>query len=94
MVTLTKDEFVERLSKKTLITKTDCRKFLDALDEMVRGCLADDEAVKLGFVTLEPKAVPDKQAKNPKTGEAITVPAHRAVRVIVSSSLKASLKGK
>ena len=89
---LTKGEFVERMSKKTLITKTDCKKFLAALDELVRQCLVDDEAVKLGFVSLEPKEVPTKQAKNPMTGEDITVKAHRSVRVIVSSSLKATLK--
>ena len=89
---ITKDEFVERLSEKSRITKKDCRKFLEDLDEITRSCLVGGDGVKLGFITLEPKDVQEKQAKNPKTGEAITVPAHRTVRVIVSSSLKSEMR--
>ena len=85
---------MERFSQRVGITKKDCSKFLDGLDEVVREGILAGDSFRLGFVGLEPRDVPAKAARNPKTGLPINVPAHKGVRVVVSSSLKAALKGK
>ncbi|MGW3118571.1 HU family DNA-binding protein [Streptomyces sp. NPDC001107] len=50
------------------------------LDAMVRAVAADDPVAVTGFGTLVPQRRPKRRARNPQTGETVTVPALRVVK--------------
>lgn len=41
-----------------------------------------------GIGKLKVKDVPERQGRNPQTGEAVTIPAHRKVSFVVAKALK------
>jgi DNA-binding protein HU-beta len=70
-------------------THKEAKAHLDAFRTVVVGALAKGEDVALkGFVSFESKEVAQREARNPKTGEDVTVPAHRKASASLSKSLR------
>lgn len=82
-------ETVKALAEKTGTTQKVAREHLDAFKEVVVESLESGEGVDLkGFVKFETKEVAERTAKNPKTGEAVLVPAHRKASASLAKSLR------
>ncbi|MEH7210071.1 HU family DNA-binding protein [Priestia megaterium] len=85
---LTQD-VVKAIAEKQGITQKDAKAGLDAFREVVVEALERGEDVSLkGFVTFATKEVAQREAKNPKTGEAVTVEAHRKATATIAKSLR------
>ena len=53
------------------------------------AALAKGEKVQLpGLFTAEAVERPARNGRNPRTGESMTIPAHKAVKISASSTLK------
>jgi DNA-binding protein HU-beta len=88
-----KNDVVNLISEKTGLTKTDSEKALVAFEDIVKEAMEANEEVNLsGFAKFFVADVAERQGVNPKTGERITIPAHKAIKIKVGKSLKESVK--
>jgi nucleoid DNA-binding protein len=79
---LTQSQLVAAVAEKGELTKSDAKRALEALDEIVREQIADAEKVRIGglvqlTVRLKP-ATKARKGRNPATGEEITIAAKPA----------------
>ena len=75
---MNKTELVAAVAAKTDFTKKDAEKVVSALLETVTERLAAGERVQLvGFGTFEVREREARMAKNPRTGETVSVAASR-----------------
>ncbi|WP_417066653.1 HU family DNA-binding protein [Niveibacterium terrae] len=85
----TKKELIDALAERTQQPKTVTEAFVDALGESVQAALAKgDEVVLPGLGKLTVKAKAAKAGRNPKTGEAITIPARKVPAFSAAKALK------
>lgn len=71
---MNKQELAAKISEKTGLK--DSYKFLNAFIEVVSETLAEGDKVTLvGFGTFEPRERGARNARNPKTGSAVYIPA-------------------
>ena len=84
-----KVELVEAIASKAGITKADAARALDATLETISGALESGDKVPLvGFGTFGVSERGERTARNPRTGESITIPARRAVTFKAGTALK------
>lgn len=78
---LTKAEIVERLGDQIDVSKKDIHTIIDSFFAEVKGALLEDKVVEFrGFGTFEIRTRKGRQhARNPKTGEQVTVQNHGVV---------------
>jgi DNA-binding protein HU-beta len=89
---MNKTELITETALKTGLTKKDTEKALNAAFELMTAELAKGETVKLaGFGNLAVKERPERQSRNPRTGETITVAASKTVQFRPAKALKESL---
>lgn len=75
---MNRKELIESMSVKTGLSKKDAELALKAFVESVEETLMDGQKVALvGFGTFEPRERSERVGRNPKTGEAIHIPATR-----------------
>lgn len=90
---MNKQELIEIIAEKSHTTKSDSKKMLEAFIETVTETLAKGESVQLvgfgSFKTSERKA---RSGRNPRTGEAVTIPAKRVPSFTAGNALKESVK--
>ena len=87
-----KSELVTLVAEKTGFSKKDTEATLNAVLEAVVANLQDNEKVQLvGFGSFEVKQRAARIGRNPKTKEAIEIPASRAPVFKPSKSLKEAL---
>ena len=85
----TKKELIDALAERTQQPKTVTEAFVDALGEAVQAALAQgNEVVLPGLGKLTVKAKAAKAGRNPKTGEAITIPARKVPAFSAAKALK------
>ena len=76
---MNKAELVIAIAEKTQMTKKDSEAALVAALDAITAALAEGERVQLvGFGSFEVKARAARVARNPKTGEAVQIPASKA----------------
>jgi len=89
---MNKTELITETALKAGLTKKDTDKALNAAIELITAELAKGETVKLaGFGNLVVKERPERQSRNPRTGETITVAASKTVQFRPAKALKESL---
>lgn len=82
-------EVINQIAEITGGTKKDAKEHLDAFKSVVVGALERGEDVELkGFVNFTSKEVAEAEGRNPKTGEAVSVPAHRKAKASLSKTLR------
>jgi DNA-binding protein HU-beta len=59
---------------------------------VTKGLVEEGKVALTGFLTFEKKMREERTARNPQTGETITIPARNAVTVKVGSKLKEAVK--
>ena len=89
---MNKTELIVALSQKAELTKKDAEKAVNALIDVIGDVLKAGEKVQLvGFGTFEAKERPARVARNPRTGEEITIEASKTASFKVGKALKDSL---
>lgn len=89
---MNKTELIERLAEKQGTTKAEAGRIVDALfgeDGIIADRLASGGTVILqGFGLWTTRRVAARSGRNPRTGEAITIPAHRRPSFRAGKGLK------
>lgn len=91
--TLGKSAVVEKIAEKTGATKKDTAVFLDAFLATVEETLVNRDKIQIpGFGTFETKERAAREGKNPRTGEAVKIPASTTPHFKAGKSLKDAVK--
>jgi len=86
---MTKSELIDAIGKKAGLSKADASKALSATLESVTDSLKTGEKVALiGFGTFSVSLRAARTGKNPKTGEALAIPASKAAKFKAGQKLK------
>jgi DNA-binding protein HU-beta len=93
MTTLFKNEIVEAVAKKTGATKIAIQSIIDSFTDVVTESLKKGNEVSLiGFLSFKIVETKARNAKNPRTGAVVKVPAGKKVKVVLGKSVKESVK--
>ena len=91
---MNKSELIVALAQKAELSKKDAEKALTAFVDVVTESLkAGDKAQLVGFGTFESKDRPARTARNPRTGEEITIEASKTASFKVGKALKDAING-
>ena len=89
---MTKAELVEILSTKTGVSKKDTSIIVNMILENIGGALVAGDKVELrGFGSFKVKTRRARQARNPRTGASVSVPAKQVPFFKASNELKDKL---
>ena len=89
---MSKTDLVNYIAEETGLTKADASRALEAMmDGVVKGLKEEGKVTLTGFCTYTAKHKEEKMGRNPKTGEAIKIPARMAVTIKAGSKLKDAL---
>ena len=90
---MNKTDLVNSVAEMAEISKTDAGRAVDAVFDSIEGALKKGEKVTLvGFGTFEVRERKARTGRNPKTKEAIKIPASRTPAFKVGKSLKDGVK--
>lgn len=90
---MTKADLVGKIADDAGITKAVAEKALNSFVSAVTDALADGDKVTLvGFGTFDVAERTQREGRNPRTGETITIPASKVVRFKVGNKLKDAVK--
>ena len=86
---MNKDELITAIAAESKCTKVDSAKFLDAYINVVTSALKLNDDIRLvGFCNLSVIDKPARTGRNPRSGEAIAIPASKAVKFAAGKQLK------
>ena len=90
---MNKAELITALQNHSgLANKKDIEAVLESLAALITETLkAGDEVTLIGLGKFSAQAKPERQGRNPKTGEALTIAASNAVKFTVTKVLKDAL---
>lgn len=85
---MTKAELIKAISEKTSnLNKKQIESIIDSFVSVVKDALKKDETIVLkGFATFKNKQRRERKAKNPQTGEVITIPAKKVPACVISKN--------
>ena len=90
---MNKTELVAAVAAKAELSKKDAEAAVKAVIDSVTEALADGDKVALvGFGTFEVKTRAARTGKNPRTGEAIPIPASKVPSFKAGAALKNAVK--
>jgi len=90
---MNKTELVAAVAAKAELSKKDAEAAVKAVIDSVTEALADGDKVALvGFGTFEVKTRAARTGKNPRTGEAISIPASKVPSFKAGAALKNVVK--
>ena len=90
---MNKNELISAVAEKAGLSKKDSEKALNAALDAITAAVANGEKVQLiGFGTFELRERAEKQARNPRTGETMTVPACKAPAFKAGQAFKDAAK--
>ena len=90
---MNKNDLIIEVTNRVEANKKVTTDIINATIETIKDTLANGEEIKLtGFVNFEIKDVPEREARNIKTGEPVIVPAHKTVKAKLARSIKDCLK--
>lgn len=86
---MTKQMLVNYIAEETGLTKADATRALDAMmNGIVEGLKSEGKVALTGFCTFATQHKDARQGRNPRTGEAVTIPARTAVSIKAGAKLK------
>ena len=90
---MNKTEFINEVAEKEGIEKKCAEKAVNAVFATIAQELAKGEKIQLvGFGTFEIRERAEKQGRNPRTGETMTVPASKVPAFKAGKALKDAVK--
>ena len=88
-------DLADSLASANNITKADARKLVDSVFANIAGAAAKGEEISLnGFGKFKLKDTPERQGRNPSTGEAITIAASRKLTFAPAKAVRDRMNGK
>ena len=89
---MTKADLVEEISKNTGLSKKDTSIVVNMIIDNICKALAEGDKVELrGFGSFKVKSRKPRRARNPRTGEAVDVPAKLVPYFKASNDLKSKV---
>ena len=86
---MNKSELIEAIAQHAGLTKTDAGKAVDAFTTVVKDALKSGDSIALvGFGTFKVAVRAARQGLNPRTKEAIKIPAARVPKFTAGKTLK------
>ena len=86
---MNKSELIEAIAQQAGLTKTDAGKAVDAFTAVVKDALKSGDSIALvGFGTFKVAERAARQGLNPRTKEAIKIPAARVPKFTAVKTLK------
>ncbi len=90
---MTKAELIAKIASADGITKSQAEKALDGFISAVSGALATGDKITLvGFGTFSISSRPQREGRNPRTGEKIKIPASKVVKFKAGKTLSERVK--
>ena len=90
---MNKTELINAVAQKTALSKNDARAAVEATLEAIVAALAEEDKVALlGFGTFSVVEKGERIGLNPRTKEAITIPARKAVKFKAGAEFAEKLK--
>lgn len=83
---MNKQELVQSLALRLEVSQVEAKTILTTLEDTIKeGLTTDGEVVFMDskFKTVHVDAKPEKQGRNPQSGEPMTIPAKEATRKVV-----------
>lgn len=92
---MNKAELVEKIAENTGMSKSDVDSAISGMFEVVAAHVArTDEKISVpGWISFEQVTRAARMGRNPRTGEAIQIPASKGVKVSAGKKLKDAAKG-
>jgi DNA-binding protein HU-beta len=93
---MNKTELVAEIARRADLTQKDAGASLDAFLDICADVVAkgEEKLVIPGYLTVEQGFRNERTARNPQTGEPITVPATKTAKLSAGSTLKKAAAGK
>jgi DNA-binding protein HU-beta len=92
---MNKSELIDAVTKKGDVSKKSVAEMVDALTETIQGALKKGDSVALiGFGTFSTGKRAARIGRNPRTGEAIKIPAKKVVKFSAGAGLKKAVNKK
>ncbi len=89
---MNKTELINSIAEKAELSKIDAKKAVEAFIEVIASDLKAGNKISLpGFGTFSVNEKAERKGINPKTKEAITIPAHNVAKFKPSNELNDSL---
>lgn len=86
---MTKADLVEQVSKEAEMTKKDAEQLVEIVFDSIVGSLNKGEKIELrGFGSFRVRERNARKGRNPKTGEAVNIPAKRVAYFKPGKDLK------
>ena len=86
---MNKTELVKQVSERTGLSKKDTEATLTVLTDVLADVMASGDKITLvGFGTFESVEKPERTARNPRTGESVTIAACKSPKFKASKTLK------
>ena len=90
---MTKADLIERIAKDASLSKADAGRALDSTIEAIGKALKKGDRVALvGFGTFSVSKRKARAGRNPRTGQTIKIPAHKAPKFTAGKALKDAVR--
>lgn len=90
---MTKADLVDQIAARANMTKASAERVLNSfLDSVKEGLAQEGKLSLMGFGTFAVESRKARQGRNPRTGEAITIPAAKMVKFRPGKILKDAVK--
>jgi DNA-binding protein HU-beta len=90
---MNKQDLVAKIARDTGASKTRAAAALDSLLEGITRALKKGDAITfVGFGTFKTSNRRARTARNPRTGDTITIPKRRVVRFVAGKALKSAVR--
>lgn len=87
-------DLAEKISADQSVTKADARKIVDTVFAAIADAAAGGAEISInGFGKFKVKASPEREGRNPATGEAITIKASKKLGFTPAKAVKDKLNG-
>ncbi|MGC6412524.1 MAG: HU family DNA-binding protein [Candidatus Puniceispirillaceae bacterium] len=91
---MNKNDLVAAVADNSGLTKADAGRAVDAVFASIEGALKSGDEVRIvGFGTFSVAARAASTGRNPRTGEAISIPASKQPKFKAGAPLKAAVNG-
>lgn len=90
---MNKADIINKVHEELGITKADAERAVETVFGSITDAMKDGVQVSVaGFGIFEAKMVAAREARNPRTGETVPVPAHRRPKFRAAKALKDNVK--
>ena len=90
---MNRSEFVERVSEHTGVPAANVAKVIDGLRDVAVDAIQQGDKITLpGILTIERVSRAERQGRNPRTGEPMTLPAGFSAKITPGQTLKSAAK--